>query len=67
MPKLDSNIYGSDDQGFASGISSDALGPPSSKSPIDQSAFSKGNGNDDAGDVKIVSNKGGKSETKGNH
>lgn len=68
VDKLDSNIYGSDDNGMASRIAADALGSPSSASGIDQSALSRGV--DDKGpnpDVKVISDKGGKADSKGNH
>lgn len=69
MPKLDSDIYGSDDTGMAGRISSDALGSPDTSSPIDQSARSKGNNPSiENEDVVIVSNKSdSRAKTKGNH
>ncbi len=41
MPKLDYNIYGTDDCGFAHGVSSDALGDPSPDTAISADAISR--------------------------
>lgn len=69
MPKLDANIYGTDTNDFASGIAADALGTPDTKSPIDQSALSRGV--DDKGpnpDVVITHSKSdGRAKSKGNN
>jgi len=68
VAKLDSAIYGADDNALAGRIASDALGSPSSASPIDQSALSRGvDGKGPNPDVKIQSGKNGKGEaSKGN-
>lgn len=49
--KLDSNIYGADDNGFAQGVASDTLGSTKGKGDIwgavfEQSAEAKGNAPD---------------------
>lgn len=68
MGKLDSNIYGADNNDFASGIAADALGSPSPGNPIDQAARSKGVDDDGVNsDVKIISDKGSAKPSKGNH
>jgi len=81
MPKLDYNIYGSDDCGAANSISSDALGSPSPNTAISADAISRGSegkrldGTEDKTPLAKEPNppfektdiKGGKAESKGNH
>ena len=62
-----SNIYGIDENSMAESIASDALGSPSSSAGIDQSAKSKGNG-DDPGDVEVIHDKSdSRAKSKDNH
>lgn len=72
MPKLDSSIYGIDDNAMANGISSDALQPggvADTHGPITQDkANAKGNTPDPAPVVtKGKDNADGRARTKGNH
>lgn len=64
-----SDIYGTDPTDFAEGVAAEALRPPTPASKVGsrpsvgtsgQSQYSE------AGDVKVVSNKGGKADSKGN-
>lgn len=68
MPKLDSNIYGADENSFAEGISSDSLSSTKGKGDIwgsifDQSAEAKGNAPDPS-EAKAVRSTGSLSPKK---
>jgi hypothetical protein len=67
MGKL-SDIYGTDSNEFAEGISSDALRNTAGPGPrVDQSARSKGASGEDNPDVEIIHDKGdSRAKTKGN-
>jgi hypothetical protein len=76
MPKLDSNLYGADDNGFAQRISSDALSPKQGDediwgSAVDDSAMSHGASEGTTAKtnpVKVVHDKGdGRAKSSGNH
>jgi len=81
MPKLDYNIYGTDDCGFANGVSSGALADPSPDTAISADAISRGSegkrldGTEDKTPLakepnpsfEKIGNKSGKAESKGNH
>lgn len=69
MPKLDANIYGEDNNTFASGISSDALSPKQGNediwgSTLDQSAVSKSNNPSIEEDEKVVERKSNKADSR---
>ena len=73
MPKL-SDMYGTDDNGFAQGVASDALSPKHGSEDIwgstfDQSARSKPTGTEQNPDAKAKgqSNGDGRAKVKTNH
>ena len=74
MRKLDYSLYGSDETGMASRISSEALGAPReyehSGEPVDQSAKSKGSHDVEEATAKVKNMGGGDDERacpEGNH
>lgn len=72
MPKLDSNIYGADNNGFAQRISADALANTSNDAgSLDNSAMSHGTSkgtSTDTNPVVVTHDKSdGRAKTAGNH